>query len=461
MAMLDLSTVQVTGAPAMTLPLASFTVAVSCEVCPVVTVTLVGATTMLAPTAEATAIPAVPVLPSLVAVMFAVPLVTPLTRPVLSTVATDSSSEDHVIVRPESTLPLASSGSATRCTVSPTLMAALVGETRTDATGGGMTMIVATPDLPPELAAMCTVPSAMPVTTPEPDTVAMEVFSELQKMLGVPLAPSTVACRATVDPSGRESVDGVMVTPFPPPPGPVESLPHDNAIAQASDDRNSMNIDRRAARIEHSFVAGIPRTRTCNGARRQCSGRCIIMTQPMAMKAVTEGELCKRCASAWIRPNGGSEWERRRAAEIAPCKSLVGDHILSPTGDRGARGKRPIRNARRHPRKRRRADSRARRGRIGGERARGIRRMRQGAHLSVLRRARRRAGIARRGAHDVAARGRRGRGWAERGDSLTRRCVADGGAGGVGRARGRCVHAQGSSGGDFGRECTGPGHCRS
>jgi hypothetical protein len=170
-------------------------------------------------------------------------------------------------------------------------MAALVGDTRTDATGCGMTIMVATPDLPPELAAMCTVPSATPVTTPEPDTVAMDVFSELQKMLGFPVAPSTVAWSETVEPSGRESVDGVMVTPFPPPPGPVESLPHDSAIAQVSDDRNSANIDRRAARIEHSFVAGTPRTRACDRARRRHSGRWIIMSQPIAMKAVVRGRI--------------------------------------------------------------------------------------------------------------------------------------------------------------------------
>ena len=99
------------------------------------------------------------------------------------------------------------------------------------------------PDLPPERTTKSAVPSFTPVTTPDPETVAIVVSSELQKMLGLPDAPSTVACRADVEPSATVSGFGEIVTPLPPPPGPVESLPHDNATEQASAERNSRDID--------------------------------------------------------------------------------------------------------------------------------------------------------------------------------------------------------------------------
>ena len=51
---------------------------------------------------------ALPFVPSLVAVMLALPAAIAVTRPVPDTVATPVLSEDHVIVRPMSTLLLAS-----------------------------------------------------------------------------------------------------------------------------------------------------------------------------------------------------------------------------------------------------------------------------------------------------------------------------------------------------------------
>jgi len=56
--------------------------------------------------------PAVPLFPSLVAVMVAAPTATPVTSPVLSTVATPVFEDDQVIVRPVSGLPLPSSVAA-------------------------------------------------------------------------------------------------------------------------------------------------------------------------------------------------------------------------------------------------------------------------------------------------------------------------------------------------------------
>ena len=59
----------------------------------------------------------VPLLPSLVAVIVAVPGVTPDTSPLLLTVATAVLELDHVTVRPESGAPVASFGVAASCTV--------------------------------------------------------------------------------------------------------------------------------------------------------------------------------------------------------------------------------------------------------------------------------------------------------------------------------------------------------
>ena len=142
---------------------------------------------MLAATCAATAIPDVPVFPSHVAVIVVAPAATPVTSPVLSTVAMPLSADDQVIVRPVSTLPPASSGSACRCTVPPTVTGALDGETRTEATDGGTTVIDENPETPLELAAMRTAPVATPVTTPLLVTVATCEFSVSQNIF----APDT------------------------------------------------------------------------------------------------------------------------------------------------------------------------------------------------------------------------------------------------------------------------------
>src|SRR5205807_8769557 len=81
----------VTARPDKTLPLASLRVAVSCAVCPTDTVADNGVTMTEATGAFVTATTAVPLWPSLSAVIVADPAATPLTRPVLLTVR----SEEH------------------------------------------------------------------------------------------------------------------------------------------------------------------------------------------------------------------------------------------------------------------------------------------------------------------------------------------------------------------------------
>src|SRR5437899_460684 len=68
----------------------------------------------------ATVAAAAPLCPSLKAVIVAAPVAIPVTRPVLLTVATAGALLAHVTVRPVSGLPLASFGVAVSCAVAPT-----------------------------------------------------------------------------------------------------------------------------------------------------------------------------------------------------------------------------------------------------------------------------------------------------------------------------------------------------
>src|SRR6266566_3102236 len=98
-----------------------------------------------------TVIVAVPLFPSLVAVIVAEPPVTPVTSPVPDTVATAKGLPAHVTARPASRLPAASFVAAANCTVAPAATVAAVGVTATDATGAGG--VVGLPPPPPPQAA--------------------------------------------------------------------------------------------------------------------------------------------------------------------------------------------------------------------------------------------------------------------------------------------------------------------
>src|SRR5207253_8509760 len=104
----------VTVRPERGAPLASFGVAVSCTVWPACTEAEGGVTSTVATGTFVTVTDEVPLFPSLVAVIVAVPGVTPETSPLLLTAATDVLELDHVTVRPESGFPLASLGVAVR-----------------------------------------------------------------------------------------------------------------------------------------------------------------------------------------------------------------------------------------------------------------------------------------------------------------------------------------------------------
>src|SRR5438093_13096111 len=91
---------------------------------------------------------AVPVLPSLVALIVAEPIVTPETSPEPLTVATEVLLLDQVTARPESAVPFASFSVAVSCTVWPCWIEAVGGLTDTVATGRLVTVMDDVPLFP-------------------------------------------------------------------------------------------------------------------------------------------------------------------------------------------------------------------------------------------------------------------------------------------------------------------------
>src|SRR5437763_4779529 len=91
----------------------------------------------------ATVIVALPLWPSLVAVIVAEPVVTPVTSPTALTVAIAPALLLQLTLRPLSTLPLASFSTALSCSVCPDVTLAVVGLTVTTATGAVEAAVVA------------------------------------------------------------------------------------------------------------------------------------------------------------------------------------------------------------------------------------------------------------------------------------------------------------------------------
>jgi hypothetical protein len=128
-------------------------------------------------------IDALPLLPSLVPVIVAVPAPAAVTRPEVElTDATPVFELDHETARPVSTLLLASRSVAVAWVVSPTFSELAARLTLTEATGTKVAATVSvSPALSvPQLALMATTPGAIAVTTPAPETVATEALLVLQ-----------------------------------------------------------------------------------------------------------------------------------------------------------------------------------------------------------------------------------------------------------------------------------------
>src|SRR5919198_174677 len=207
---------QETVRPVSTLPAESFVVAVSCAVWPTNRPAEAGLSVTEATGTTLTVIAAVPLLPSLVAVIVAEPAATAVTRPVADTVAMPEALVVHVTARPVSTLPAESLVVAASCCVCPTTRPAEAGVTVTDATGTMLTVMVAVPLLPSLVAVIVADPAATAVTRPLADTVAMPkalvVHVTARPVNTLPAESFVVAVNWRVWPTNRPAEAGVIVT---------------------------------------------------------------------------------------------------------------------------------------------------------------------------------------------------------------------------------------------------------
>src|SRR5436190_860347 len=163
-----------------------------------------------------TVMAAVPLCPSLVAVIVAEPATTPVTSPLGLTVATAVLLLDHVIVRPDSALPLASFGVAVSWTVLPAGTLAVAGLPVAGAAGTCTTVMADVPLCPSLVAVMVAEPATFPVTSPLGLTVATAVLlldhAIVRPDSGFPFASFGVAVSCTVLPSFTLAGDGLTVT---------------------------------------------------------------------------------------------------------------------------------------------------------------------------------------------------------------------------------------------------------
>src|SRR5437879_2339908 len=169
-----------------------------------------------APPDDVTVMAAVPLFPSLVALIVMEPGVTPLTRPLVLTVATAVLELDHVTVRPESGAPPEFCGVAVSCTVWPACTEAEGGVTSTDATGTFVTVIDEVPLFPSLVAVIVAEPGMTPETSPLLLTVATAVLEldhvTVRPESGFPPASLGVPVSCTVWPACTEAEGGVTST---------------------------------------------------------------------------------------------------------------------------------------------------------------------------------------------------------------------------------------------------------
>src|SRR5437764_656621 len=184
--------------PVRMLPLPSLRIAVAWSVAP--TATLVEARLTVTDAtgtgvAAATVMVALPLLPSLVAVIVAVPAARPVTRPPEPTEAIEELLVDQLPARPVSVSPLASLRIAVAWSVPPTVTLGDARLTVTVATGTGVTAATVTVDAPfcpPLVAVIVADPPATPVTSPLPSTVAT-AGSLLDQLAAQPVSTLPVA----------------------------------------------------------------------------------------------------------------------------------------------------------------------------------------------------------------------------------------------------------------------------
>src|SRR6266545_2247437 len=163
----------------------------------------------------ATVTTAVPVLPSLVAVIVAEPVATAVSRPLVLTVATAGALLVHVTERPVNTFPLASLSVAVSCCVAPGFWLTVAGLSDTDATGA-ITVTFATPLTPSLVAVIVAEPVVTAVSRPLLLTVAttplLEAHATARPDSTFPLASFRVAVNCCVPPGFWLTVAGLSDT---------------------------------------------------------------------------------------------------------------------------------------------------------------------------------------------------------------------------------------------------------
>src|SRR5207244_1010391 len=158
---------------------------------------------------------AVPLWPSLVAVIVAVPPATPIASPLPLTVAAVLLLA-HVTVRPVSVFPAASLVTAASCAVPPTERVADAGLTVTDATGTFVTATTAVPLIVPPVPVIAAARAATPVARPLALTVATALLLlahvTVRPVSVFPAASLVTAVNCWVAPTWRLADPGLTVT---------------------------------------------------------------------------------------------------------------------------------------------------------------------------------------------------------------------------------------------------------
>jgi len=171
---------QFTVRPISVVPPASFGVAVSCWDSPSTIGVLAEERVSDATGTGMTVSDALPLFPSLVAMMLALPAVAAVIRPLVDTVATAALSDDQTMARPISGMPLASRVVAVACVACPAATEPDANITDTEATGTAVTVIEAPLFFPSLVAVICAAPGETAVMTPLCETVATDGASEVQ-----------------------------------------------------------------------------------------------------------------------------------------------------------------------------------------------------------------------------------------------------------------------------------------
>jgi hypothetical protein len=139
--------------------------------------------------------------------MLVVPAATAVTAPFADTEPIAGDNDDHVTERPDSTLPVASRRIAVAWVVCPTCKEDDASVTATVFTGTAATVSGSVPVFPSLVALSVTLPAATPVTKPLGDTLATEVFDDVQPIVRplstFPAASFKVAVTCSVAPASR------------------------------------------------------------------------------------------------------------------------------------------------------------------------------------------------------------------------------------------------------------------